>query len=841
MRFWNKVSAILSELPESNKKFIENVWMSLSYIAGQLNFEVQNAVGSTSPDYIPIYRIKYWKKYTDPWDVESDAYSIPKLQEYVFLEDHITYIENEDYFIIDNKIEWLSLGPVDGDMEMAGVDNWAQIGIPATFEKDASEQYSGTQCLKVDGDVLDGVRSSDIMVYSGDWIRYLAMIKSSVGFIVTLRNKDNNDVIDQIVMNTSQSEYAENGNIVQIPDGCECVVIDITLKTSGIIYIDDLNCTRYPRNSYVFAEQVLCYNPYLNTKHGYELKFTGINTIGYGPEHAHNIIRVLNYCYRSSDTYFSVKAGITAVLGLPFAYVAGVVAKKETSIPYHIVTILDSENVEHEIKIDSSLCSLLDLINVGDNVKQFEPLIPNSIKIKEFGGHQFVPLIETGYPVDGDMEMVGVDNWESINGAGLSKDTDNEYSGSQCLKIETAIIGSGCKPKDNTSVQSGLEYMYDFYIKTDGDAVVLAEVVDIDHSDVIISEWFGDTEYENGRLRFAVPDGCTEVNIKFTTLKQGDYFMDNLRLTLVDEIKYYRINKLSDSVKSFFTISAEGRAGNEAMTFRTAGYIYGKNGNNVKVAISPSGEDQELSSSISGSGTDGDPYIYTVVTGILASQSSNSAIREFVNLDLNAIGIVACESSDNDIADPGFELVEAALSGGANAIIGAFEDTPFVSGDFIAVCNFNYGTREDAQIVAIADGDAPYDKYFEIDRDLTEFYESTIVGVSTSVGENFLTDESQSFVINEHVGDKLIDSDANEYKIISNTTDTLAISGTPAAGQYHIIKDHIMMIYGQINSGYVTKAKVYSRYKGLCDQVNIDRFTDRINDKGHDLIFVDVS
>ncbi len=57
---------------------------------------------------------------------------------------------------------------------------------------------------------------------------------------------------------------------------------------------------------------------------------------------------------------------------------------------------------------------------------------------------------------------------------------------------------------------------------------------------------------------------------------------------------------------------------------------------------------------------------------------------------------------------------------------------------------------------------------------------------STSVGLNYLTDTTQYWDINEHTGKILYDSSTNEYTIVSNTSNTLVISGTPASGLYYI-------------------------------------------------------
>lgn len=63
---------------------------------------------------------------------------------------------------------------------------------------------------------------------------------------------------------------------------------------------------------------------------------------------------------------------------------------------------------------------------------------------------------------------------------------------------------------------------------------------------------------------------------------------------------------------------------------------------------------------------------------------------------------------------------------------------------------------------------------------------SIINSNSTSVGTNFLTDSTQTWVPNAYIGWKLYDSAGTLFSISANTANTLTISGTPAAGLYYI-------------------------------------------------------
>jgi hypothetical protein len=62
-------------------------------------------------------------------------------------------------------------------------------------------------------------------------------------------------------------------------------------------------------------------------------------------------------------------------------------------------------------------------------------------------------------------------------------------------------------------------------------------------------------------------------------------------------------------------------------------------------------------------------------------------------------------------------------------------------------------------------------------------------GSSSSVGAGFLEDTDQGWFTNECIGLTLVDSGANEFTVISNTSDTLTVSGTPAAGDYTLRDD----------------------------------------------------
>jgi len=59
-------------------------------------------------------------------------------------------------------------------------------------------------------------------------------------------------------------------------------------------------------------------------------------------------------------------------------------------------------------------------------------------------------------------------------------------------------------------------------------------------------------------------------------------------------------------------------------------------------------------------------------------------------------------------------------------------------------------------------------------------------GTSTGVGLNYLTDSNKSWFTDECKGLTLVDSALTEFLVISNTADTLTISGTPVSGVYSL-------------------------------------------------------
>jgi hypothetical protein len=777
MNFWDRISKLLEDLPEEDRKFTENAWSAFSKLAVQLWADTVNAMASISPEDIPIYDIRYWQKVEkdSTWDVPTGVYRIPKLQDLIFAEIITEYVEGTDYNLTGGALVWVSYD-------------------------------TGTSTSVGDGFLTDTGKNWAINEYQD----------------YTL--EDSASTLFAIVSNT-----------------------DDTLIVVGTPATGAYKINREPVDGSGWAEQVFYYNGYLDTKLGYDLRFNGINTAGYTPIHAHHLARALNYAYRSSDTEFALKVGITAILGLPFAYTAGTIKSKSTAGGNHTVVITDGSGVDHDIVIDSGLCDLADLPDVGATVLEYEPLIALAIKVGKNTSQAYLPKVDSTYPTDGDMELVGTANWTAISSGVVTKNTSEQYEGARCLKTVAAVVGRGVKPAANQTVVAGNEYLYEFYAKslTSSGAVVGANVWDVTNNKIITSEWFGDESYEHGYIRFVAPEldpsDCISVNIEFIAINTGTFFVDNLDLFEVKELTNYAADKTANSVKASYTIPAASRAGSADLIFSASDHIYGVNGNYVEWEIEYSSNNQALSSEISGSGTSGDHYIYKIITGTEADQSSNDAIVAFVNSDPNALRIIAASTSAPNSDPDAFDSGPTALAGGLDATISTYEAVFYEIGDTIDVRNFTNGTKETKKITGVASGSAPYSKILSLDGDLFAVYVSPETGTSTDTGSGYLEDTGKTWATNEHQGDVLIDSADDSFTINTSDTDTVYVTGTPASGAYRITKDHVGVCFGERATDYADVVKIYNRWITTFDQDNVDAYVANIGDLGHTLVFEDLS
>jgi hypothetical protein len=103
----------------------------------------------------------------------------------------------------------------------------------------------------------------------------------------------------------------------------------------------------------------------------------------------------------------------------------------------------------------------------------------------------------------------------------------------------------------------------------------------------------------------------------------------------------------------------------------------GTQGHYIQVAIANSGSAAAITSTRTGAGTVGSPFIYTITIGNTVGNSSGDAIKAFVDADYNAQGVlVASLSGAAPLANAAFTASVAALSGGIDEIVSA----PFPSG-----------------------------------------------------------------------------------------------------------------------------------------------------------------
>jgi len=86
-------------------------------------------------------------------------------------------------------------------------------------------------------------------------------------------------------------------------------------------------------------------------------------------------------------------------------------------------------------------------------------------------------------------------------------------------------------------------------------------------------------------------------------------------------------------------------------------------------------------------------------------------------------------------------------------------------------------------------GDATADKSFGFTSVEYEDITTIETGTSTDVGTDYLEDTAKEWYTDECKGLTLVDSASSEFEVVSNTSDTLTVSGNPAAGAYSLKDD----------------------------------------------------
>lgn len=125
------------------------------------------------------------------------------------------------------------------------------------------------------------------------------------------------------------------------------------------------------------------------------------------------------------------------------------------------------------------------------------------------------------------------------------------------------------------------------------------------------------------------------------------------------------------NVQAKWTIAGGGGAGNRAgaasLTFTAHRTNFpGANGNSrIQVQITQSAYASAISSTLTGKGTVGDPYHYTITTGPSAAASSNNAVAAFVNADSKVISVLSAATSASDATADTSSWAATFLSGGS--------------------------------------------------------------------------------------------------------------------------------------------------------------------------------
>ena len=108
-----------------------------------------------------------------------------------------------------------------------------------------------------------------------------------------------------------------------------------------------------------------------------------------------------------------------------------------------------------EIQTTGGGSNLADFRNWGEETPDINRVFP-------YAGAPTTNLL-----VDGDMELVGVDNWESYSGGTPSKETGTPYEGTQCLRITKTSAGNDGAHQQNVLAPYN-EYTVTGYARGDG-------------------------------------------------------------------------------------------------------------------------------------------------------------------------------------------------------------------------------------------------------------------------------------------------------------------------------------------------------------------------------------
>jgi hypothetical protein len=129
------------------------------------------------------------------------------------------------------------------------------------------------------------------------------------------------------------------------------------------------------------------------------------------------------------------------------------------------------------------------------------------------------------------------------------------------------------------------------------------------------------------------------------------------------------ITTTGSGTQNIVPTGAAVRAGTATLTFTADSTTFpGSNGNSrIRVAIQNSAYATSISSSLTGTGTTSNPYLYTIITGGTAPANSTDAIVAYVNADTRVVGILSASKSATDATSDTGSYGPAFLSGGLGA------------------------------------------------------------------------------------------------------------------------------------------------------------------------------
>lgn len=126
------------------------------------------------------------------------------------------------------------------------------------------------------------------------------------------------------------------------------------------------------------------------------------------------------------------------------------------------------------------------------------------------------------------------------------------------------------------------------------------------------------------------------------------------------------ITTTGSGTHSMTPTGAAVRSGTATLTFTADSTNFpGASGNSrIRVAIQNSTYATSISSTLSGTGTTSNPYLYTIITGSTAGSNSTDAIVSYVNADTRVVGVLTASKSAADATSDTGNYGPTFLSGG---------------------------------------------------------------------------------------------------------------------------------------------------------------------------------